>query len=241
MMILGEYSNDIVSDEANLQSLAAALKRYCLSLTKSAWDAEDLAQDTWVKGLTALKNSTHTNPEALLLRIAKNTWIDTVRRNAVYHRILEEMQIKETQSHNHSALETEILFHALIKHLSPLQRIVFLLRDVLGYSSQETAEMLETTEGAIKSSLHRARQALHAVRKELNTDGPKAPVEEAFITYLSVLALAYEDGDAAAMLELAYANETIRTAAIGKLVDLRQGASLHYGESNMRTELRMAA
>lgn len=52
-----------------------------------------------------------------------------------------------------------------IGKLSPEYRIVFLLRDVEGLSTEETAELTELTVPAVKSRLHRARAFL---RKELN-------------------------------------------------------------------------
>ncbi|MEO8230865.1 MAG: sigma-70 family RNA polymerase sigma factor [Ignavibacteriota bacterium] len=52
-----------------------------------------------------------------------------------------------------------------IDKLGPEYRIVFLLRDVEGLSTEETAEMTELSVPAVKSRLHRARAFL---RKELN-------------------------------------------------------------------------
>jgi RNA polymerase sigma-70 factor (ECF subfamily) len=52
-----------------------------------------------------------------------------------------------------------------IDKLSPEYRIVFLLRDVEGLSTEETAKMTELSVPAVKSRLHRARAFL---RKELN-------------------------------------------------------------------------
>lgn len=52
-----------------------------------------------------------------------------------------------------------------IDKLSPEYRIVFLLRDVEGLSTEETAQLTELTVPAVKSRLHRARAFL---RKELN-------------------------------------------------------------------------
>ena len=52
-----------------------------------------------------------------------------------------------------------------IDQLSPEYRIVFLLRDVEGLSTEETAKLTELSVPAVKSRLHRARAFL---RKELN-------------------------------------------------------------------------
>jgi RNA polymerase sigma-70 factor (ECF subfamily) len=61
--------------------------------------------------------------------------------------------------------ELKKILDASIDKLSPEYRIVFLLRDVEGLSTEETAQLAELTVPAVKSRLHRARAFL---RKELN-------------------------------------------------------------------------
>jgi len=58
----------------------------------------------------------------------------------------------------------EILDSAISK-LEPEYRIIFLLRDVEGFSTEETGEMVKLSVPAVKSRLHRARAFL---RNELN-------------------------------------------------------------------------
>ena len=52
-----------------------------------------------------------------------------------------------------------------IQKLAPEYRIVFMLRDVEGLSTEETAKIVELSVPAVKSRLHRARAFL---RNELN-------------------------------------------------------------------------
>jgi RNA polymerase sigma factor (sigma-70 family) len=228
----------------SLEQLQAALSRYCLSLTESSWDAEDLAQDTWLKALGTLTGIGHTNPEAYLLRIAKNTWIDQSRRNTVLARILKQEWPKASLPNN-PTFEIEAAFQALMKHLSPLQRTVFLLRDVFGYSNAEAAAMLRTTEGAVKAALHRARHSLNSVKEEIGNEALPSTDEDGSKAFLKAIATAYQSGDIPVLVELAQ-RDAVEPAVAIAIVQNQRARDICFARhanayKNNHPTMRMAA
>ncbi len=90
-------------------------------------------------------------------------------------------------------------FVAMLQHLPGLQRAVLLLREVLGYSAVETADMLGTSVASANSALQRSRQTMRA-----KTDiGEKQPVDpQGLERLLQAFLAAWESRDIAAMVEL---------------------------------------
>ncbi|MEC0308183.1 sigma-70 family RNA polymerase sigma factor [Paenibacillus lautus] len=232
--------------DLSLEEMNATLHRYCLSLTNSSWDSDDLVQDTWIKALEHMKNRSHVNPEALLLRIAKNTWIDRVRRDQTYRRILDEKleQVlpREETSNEDSKLNIEFAFQWLREHLSPLQRTVLLLREVYEYSVSETAVKLKTTEGAVKAALHRAHKVLQSMDPEEEELILTMPEEEEMTLNLRALAEAYQSGDVEAVVRLIQWNSS-EASAIGCMVPMQvqtpSASYMTYG--GYSSDMRMAA
>ncbi|HET6872703.1 MAG TPA: RNA polymerase sigma factor [Sporolactobacillaceae bacterium] len=176
------------------------LLSYCRKLTRSSWDAEDLTQETLLKSLDQV--ASHKNPKAYLFRIAKNAWIDQCRKQK------EEMELNEQQVHGKCDKDLVLItdtLSLLIKKLSPLQCVIFLLRDVWSFSAQEVAECIGTTEGAVKSALHRARRNLLSYK---NKDIEQELLNENEVTeqqkvLLKTLVTAFINEDMEALLVLA--------------------------------------
>ncbi|MEX1028778.1 MAG: RNA polymerase sigma factor [Paenibacillaceae bacterium] len=194
---------DLIMEKETVVELQEKLKRYCLFLTENHWAAEDLAQETWVKALSTMKLNDHSNPQALLLRIAKNSWVDHTRRRKFYLRYMENEKNNNIQSPEPDHRQLEVIFQAIMKHMTPLQRAVFLLKDVYEYSIIETAQILNTTQGAVKAALHRARQSIEGIKRDLEGDSLAQPLDEGFQSQLCSLAAAYQIGDITKVLALA--------------------------------------
>jgi RNA polymerase sigma-70 factor (ECF subfamily) len=135
------------------------LYRYCRHLTRSPWDAEDLAQDTLARAFVTLAQmgDSPPNPRAWLFRVASNLWIDRVRRQGREQPAGADVPAPATATDPRGAREAA---GTLLGQLSPQERAAVVLKDVFDLSLEETAEALSTTVGAIKTALHRARGKL---------------------------------------------------------------------------------
>lgn len=135
------------------------LLRYCRHLTGSAWEAEDLAQDTWIKlsGALARKWGQPVISRSYLFKAAYHVWIDRSRRKRLTVTPLPDEGLPAPAA---DPLELRAAMELLIERLPPGQRITVLLIDALMYTPAETAELLGTTPGAVKALLHRARRKL---------------------------------------------------------------------------------
>jgi RNA polymerase sigma-70 factor (ECF subfamily) len=142
------------------EPLRPDLYRYCRYLTRSPWDAEDLAQDALARAfvtLGCLFKEVPPNPKAWLFRVASNLWIDRTRR------------VREAASDDLPELVADPLpdvdpeaVGALLAKLSPQERAAVVLKDVFDFSLEEIADSLTTTEGAVKTALNRGRGKLSA-------------------------------------------------------------------------------
>lgn len=190
--------------EENIANYRPVLWRYCLKLTGSPWDAEDLAQETILKAFALVPfYYQEIVPKAYLFRMATNTWIDQCRRARVPLDSIEEIMETISDQHAPDPIEVRSSIEYLITVLPPRQRVVILLSDVFDFTAREVAEMISTTEGAVKAILHRARTTLKKSKmEEVNRpqDSTLVELEHHFIVDAYIEAFNKRDVDAIAAL-----------------------------------------
>jgi RNA polymerase sigma-70 factor, ECF subfamily len=139
------------------------LHRFCTRMTGSVSDGEDLLQESLVHAfyhLPELREGAALRP--WLFRIAHNCCIDWQRRRRAWVPLEDETATDsadvwlgvEQQELAQTALAT------IFTQLPARERASVVLKDVLGYSLEETAEITSSSVGAVKAAVHRARQKL---------------------------------------------------------------------------------
>ncbi|WP_260687471.1 MULTISPECIES: RNA polymerase subunit sigma-70 [Rhizobium] len=96
-----------------------------------------------------------------------------------------------------------LAFVAMLQHLPGTQRAVLLLREVLGYSATETADILGTTVAAVNSALQRSRQTVRAKKPTTVQSSEMLQVDaQELELLLHAFVSAWESRDVTAMVNL---------------------------------------
>ena len=149
----------------------------CRHMLQDPSNAEDAAQDTFVKAFRNLKKFT---PEASfytwLYRIAVNTCLDHRKKpwfaslfkstleGETY--LVEQMSDMPSPDRLYESKQTGLALQKSLKLLSPKLRAVIILKDIEGLSYEEISEVLDTSIGTVKSRISRAREELRKLMKE---------------------------------------------------------------------------
>ena len=155
------------------QSLVADLRpelhRYCARMVGSVADGEDIVQDTLMRAYDGLSEEGAMPPlRPWLFRIAHNRALDHLRRYDHRMRAPDDAAIESAAGgiDPEDALAREQAMRAAIARfveLVPAQRSCVILKDVLGHSAEEIAELLDLSVPAVKAALHRGRVRLRAL------------------------------------------------------------------------------
>jgi len=155
--------------------------------------------------------------------------------------LLEEMadQAPGPAARYESKETIALAFVAGLQHLSPQQRAVLVLRDVLSFQATEVAEMLDSTEAAVNSLLRRARAALDTRLPAAGRERAPLPNSRAEREVVGRFADAVETGDLDTVVALLTDEAWLRmppqpfeyqgAAAIGRFLQdraVRRGAPL---------------
>jgi RNA polymerase sigma-70 factor (ECF subfamily) len=129
----------------------------------SAWETEDLVQETYLRAVRALPKFRAEAPVRLwLLSIARRTCADHVRRRQRHRRLLDRLT-SEAVCDGDTPLAGDLAATIdLLQRIDPDRREAFALTQLAGLSYEEAATVIGCPIGTIRSRVARARGDLQA-------------------------------------------------------------------------------
>jgi RNA polymerase sigma-70 factor (TIGR02960 family) len=208
------------------------LQVHCYRILGSVQDAEDLVQETLLAAWRGLDRfEERASLRAWLYRIATNRCLNALRDSSRRPRVTSDLLaslpeptrrgeplwlepypdallegVADTSAQPEARYEaTEavgLAFLTALQRLPPLQRAVLVLRDVLGFRAAEVADMLDTTEAAVKAALQRARGAVDERLPAGRREHAPLPSSAAERELVARFAAAFEAGDVGGVVAL---------------------------------------
>lgn len=184
--------SDAAEFEQRTAQFRPELVAYCYRMLGAALDAEDLVQETYLRAWRARAqyDESRASLRTWLYRIATNVCLTALESRSrrplpagfvspraadapfevgvdvTWLQPIPDAMLEQSdpvaRAIDRSGLR--LAFVAALQQLSAGQRGALILRDVLGFSASETAEILVLTVAAVNSSLQRARTGLKAAR-----------------------------------------------------------------------------
>jgi RNA polymerase sigma-70 factor (TIGR02960 family) len=206
------------------------LQLHIYRIVGSAHDAEDLLQETLLaawRGLDQFEG--RASVRAWLYRIATNRSLDALRArrrrpddqrmtqmpeptrwsepvwlepypDVLLEGIPDEAPGPEARYETKEAIA--LAFIVGLQHLSPQQRAVLVLRDVLGYRAGEVAEMLDISDASVNSLLRRSRAAFESRLPAAGRERAPLPNSKLERDIIGRFAETVENGDIDGMVAL---------------------------------------
>jgi RNA polymerase sigma-70 factor (ECF subfamily) len=170
----------------------------------SVSDAEDVVQDAWLRWSSADRSDV-ADERAYLVRTVSRLALDRLnsaraRRETYVGSWLPEPLATGPEKDPAEAAEladrVSLAMLVVLETLSPVERAVFVLREVFGLPVAEVARVLDRSEAAVRQLAHRARE--HVEARQPRFDADRRATREATERFLA----ACTGGDVAALLEV---------------------------------------
>ena len=158
-----------------VEAFSPMIYRLGLKMLNNPQDAEDILQETFIKAYRHIGNfDGRSSVSTWLYRIATNEALMSIRRKRPETISFDVPSVYDTEPQEPLQIvdwcclpEDELLtsegrarLDEAANRLPTSLRVVFILRDIEGLSTRETAEVLEISEMAVKTRLSRARLRL---------------------------------------------------------------------------------
>jgi RNA polymerase sigma-70 factor (ECF subfamily) len=188
----------------------------------SVADAEDMVQETFIRWQQAANDEIR-SPRAFLVTVITRLSINQlqsarVRREEYVGEWLPEPLVTDPGSDPLGVLKVDeslsMAFLLLLERLTPMERAVFLLREVFEYEYEEIAKVLGQSEPNCRQILRRARQHVGDIRRRFDASAREHD------DLLKRFIQATRSGDMKGLVELLSSEVVLHTDGGGKAVAL---------------------
>jgi RNA polymerase sigma-70 factor (ECF subfamily) len=219
-----------------LEGHRAELVGYCYRMLGSAFEAEDAVQETLLRAWRNQHRFDHSRAplRSWVYSIATNVCLDMLRSSqrrarpmdlspaatgpalgpalpetAFVQPIPDSRVVQATSDPAELAAQREsirLAFIAALQHLPPRQRAVLILREVLCWSADEVAQLLEASVASVNSALQRARATVTS--NSVATAEPSQPMSPSQTQLLARYCDAFERYDVETLVSLLHHDAT---------------------------------
>jgi RNA polymerase sigma-70 factor (ECF subfamily) len=142
-----------------VHAYADGMYRFALSMVTDMMEAEDVVQQVFERFWKRHSEVHFEAAKTYLFTSVNRACIDYFRRKKTSRNTAELLPEHDAGISGHD-YEARQLVQEMLSHLTEDQRTLILLRDYEGYSYREIGEMLNLSEGQVKTNLFRTRKKL---------------------------------------------------------------------------------
>ncbi|MBR5832501.1 MAG: RNA polymerase sigma factor [Bacteroidales bacterium] len=165
-------NNDSEAFKQIYDMYAPKMMGVCMRYMHNRVEAEDILQDSFIKVYLNIKRYRGEGSfEGWIRRIVINVAINKLRNDAKKElKLIDDEELKNIKDNEYSDMNNDVEYKYsaqqmlnAIQKLSNMNRAVFNLAEIEGYSYKEIAEQLNTSESTARSTLSRAKSILKAI------------------------------------------------------------------------------
>lgn len=175
LIINKAQSGDLKAFEELMGLYKKLVYNLCLRMMNNRDDAEDAAQEAFIKIYRGLKTYNGSSKfSTWALRIASNTCIDIIRKRKVQIVPIDDYEIRDDESpeKHYMADETRKDIENAVKNLPEKYRVMIIYYHFMNLSYQEIANIINEPMTIVKNRLYRARlmlrEKLYSKEREYN-------------------------------------------------------------------------